>query len=58
MPASLSLRCPSCNVRIKAPAQLLGRRRACPGCKTPFVVRPQPPQDSGPVLMAGKSASQ
>jgi hypothetical protein len=53
MPATISLRCPRCNARIKAPGQLLGQRRPCPGCKTPFVVRPQPPQDSGPALVLG-----
>jgi hypothetical protein len=49
MPAIL-LRCPGCNARIKAPAELTGQRRQCPGCQTPFVVRHEPPEDCGPVL--------
>ena len=52
MSATVSLRCPGCNARIKAPLALLGQRRACPGCKTSFLVRPRPPQDSNPVLVA------
>src|SRR6266404_9614019 len=31
MPRFLSFRCPACQVRIKAPVQLLGQSRACPG---------------------------
>ena len=57
MPATLTLRCPGCNARIKAPVQLLGQRRECPGCKTPFVVGHRPPQDAGPVLIADAVAA-
>jgi hypothetical protein len=49
MPTIL-FRCPGCNARIKAPAELIGQRRQCPGCQMPFVVRHEPPEDSGPVL--------
>lgn len=52
MPATIALRCPGCNARIKAPVELIGQRRHCPGCKASFVVRPRPPQDSSPVLVA------
>jgi hypothetical protein len=52
MPAKIILRCPGCKARIKAPSQLLGQRRNCPGCDTPFVVRIQPRQDSDPILVA------
>ena len=45
------LRCPGCDARIKAPWQLAGQRRNCPGCGTPFVVRPQRPEDSDPILV-------
>ncbi len=51
MTATFALRCPGCNARIKAPVELLGQRRCCPGCKTSFVIRPRPPQDSSPVLV-------
>jgi hypothetical protein len=50
MPAAIITRCPGCNARIKAPYQLLGQRRMCPGCGTPFVVRVHVPADTGPVL--------
>jgi hypothetical protein len=46
----VTFRCPGCDARIKAPAQLWGERRRCPGCGTPFVVRSRPPEDSDPVL--------
>jgi hypothetical protein len=51
MVPSISLRCPSCNARIKAPIQLLGQRRACPGCACQFVVRLEVPAEEGPVLV-------
>jgi DNA-directed RNA polymerase subunit RPC12/RpoP len=52
MISSLSLRCPSCEARIKAPLQLLGQWRACPGCGTRFVVRASIPDEEGPVLVS------
>lgn len=48
---ALSCRCAGCGARIKAPVQLLGQTRACPGCKRPFVVRSHPPEDCGPMLV-------
>jgi hypothetical protein len=42
---TIILRCPACQARIKAPIQLLGLHRPGPGCKTEFVVRPQPRLD-------------
>ncbi len=50
-------RCPGCNARIKAPTQLLGHRRECPGCRTGFVVRPEPLEDAGPVLVTDTSSA-
>ena len=52
MPAPISFRCPGCNARIKAPAELLGEKRRCPGCNTLFVVRVPTPPDNGPVLVS------
>jgi hypothetical protein len=52
---SISLRCPSCNARIKAPIQLLGQRRACPSCACQFIVRPQVPEAEGPMLVGEDS---
>ena len=50
--ATISFRCPGCNARIKAPAELLGQKRQCPGCQTPFVVRIATPPDNGPILVS------
>jgi DNA-binding response OmpR family regulator len=44
---ALRCRCPNCGSRIKAPLQLTGQTRNCPGCKRPFVVVFQPPEDEG-----------
>jgi hypothetical protein len=51
MAAKITFRCPGCRARIKAPAELSGRRRNCPGCGTSFVVRTQRPPDSDPLLV-------
>ena len=51
MQTTICFRCPSCQVRIKAPIQLLGRWRPCPSCSRRFIVRAQPPQDAGPMLV-------
>ena len=47
----ISLRCGGCHARIKAPFQLRGQMRSCPGCGHRFVVQPQRPEDSGPALI-------
>jgi len=52
MTSKISCHCPNCNARIKAPIQLLGQWRPCPGCSKRFLVRIQPQQDAGPVLVA------
>ena len=39
MSAKIVFRCPGCDARIKAPVELLGQRRSCPGCKTPMHVK-------------------
>jgi hypothetical protein len=57
MPARIILRCPGCKARIKAPIELLGTNRTCPGCHTWFVVRNQPIEDSGPLLAAARAGA-
>jgi hypothetical protein len=52
MPSPIHLRCPSCRARIKAPVQLLGHERSCPGCGRDFLVLREPPEDASPVLVA------
>ncbi len=51
MRTTITLHCPRCQARIKAPVQLLGQSRPCPGCGARCHVRIQPPQDSDPVLV-------
>jgi hypothetical protein len=53
---SITFRCPSCEARIKAPIQLIGQWRACPGCGCRFVVQPQVPDEEGPVLVGDDRA--
>lgn len=50
-PMSIRCRCPKCGSRIKAPIQMRGQTRTCPGCKQPFVIALQPPEDEGPKLV-------
>lgn len=62
MQAKILFQCPSCMAKIKAPAQLIGQRRNCPGCGNSFLVREQPsrkansefylPGDSDPMLVS------
>jgi hypothetical protein len=49
--SAVRFNCPSCNVRIKASAQLLGQWRNCPACGRPFLVARPKRQDAGPVLV-------
>ncbi len=51
MNVCISFRCSSCRARIKAPLQLSGQARLCPGCGNPFVVPPAIPEDAGPHLL-------
>ncbi len=51
MSAAITFRCPACNARIKAAAQLLGQERACPNCRRRLIVRPQSLRDNGPALV-------
>lgn len=52
MSHSISFRCRSCNARIKAPLELRGQTRSCPGCGYRVVVRSGPPQDVGPAFVS------
>jgi hypothetical protein len=48
---SIRFHCPGCQARIKAPLQLVGQERSCPGCGDLLLVPPVTPEDSGPVLV-------
>jgi DNA-directed RNA polymerase subunit RPC12/RpoP len=47
----ISFRCGCCRARIKAPLQLRGQMRCCPGCGHRFLVERRPIEDAGPVLV-------
>jgi hypothetical protein len=47
----LSLRCPSCNARLRAARALLGRVCPCPRCKWRVVVRLPIPSDADVTLI-------
>ncbi len=51
MSSLIILRCSACKARIKAPIQLLGQTRACPGCGHRFVVQFAAPEEAGPLLV-------
>jgi CheY-like chemotaxis protein len=50
MSAVIIVRCPGCSARIKAPAQLAGRTRNCPGCGHTLNIPRPAPEDSEPLL--------
>jgi uncharacterized paraquat-inducible protein A len=50
MQGSISLLCPDCSARIKAPLQLIGQTRSCPRCGTDLHINLTTPEDAGPVL--------
>ena len=39
MPTKVSFQCPYCTARIKAPRQIIGQSRSCPGCGFSIIVR-------------------
>ncbi len=47
----ITIRCHACKARIKAPAELLGKRRHCPRCKQVILVRLTPPTDASILLV-------
>jgi hypothetical protein len=52
----ISVVCPSCSAKIKAPDAAAGKRLPCPKCKQPFVVETRAegaPPTTGPEKTAG-----
>ncbi len=46
MDLAVRFRCSGCSARIKAPPQLIGKARNCPGCGQRFVIKRKAPEDS------------
>ena len=55
MQPSIQIRCSGCNARIKAPTQLIGQTRDCPGCGQRLLIQRTPPEDSGPLVLPDDS---
>jgi hypothetical protein len=53
----IAIRCGGCRARIKAPLQLRGQVRSCPGCGHRVVVQFQPLEDEGPALVYDGSST-
>src|SRR5262249_62356257 len=53
----ISIRCPGCNARIKAPFQLIGQERNCPGCGQTLLIQMRAPEDAGPLLLDAPGAA-
>jgi hypothetical protein len=51
MSPSIIFPCPGCKARIRAPFQLRGQARSCPGCGHRFIIRFPAPVEQGPVLV-------
>jgi CheY-like chemotaxis protein len=51
MQSTLIVQCSRCAARIKAPIQLLGQTRKCPGCGQPVMIRIKTPVDSEPLFL-------
>jgi DNA-directed RNA polymerase subunit RPC12/RpoP len=49
--ASIRFCCAHCQASLKAPAELAGRNRNCPGCGGQIVVPRRIPEDAGAVLV-------
>jgi DNA-directed RNA polymerase subunit RPC12/RpoP len=54
----IRFRCAGCGARIKAPLELLGHVRPCPGCRHGLVIRPESPEDAEPVLLLDDESSE
>ncbi len=52
MTRHLSLRCPGCKAKLRAPFPLIGRVCPCPRCKYRVEVRPRIPSDADITLVA------
>jgi CheY-like chemotaxis protein len=51
MQSTLIVQCCRCAARIKAPIQLLGQTRKCPGCGQPVMIHLKAPVDAEPMLL-------
>ena len=51
MNPTIRFRCRGCNARIKAPGEMAGQTRICPGCGHRFIVQSPIPPDAGPRIV-------
>jgi hypothetical protein len=51
MSERISVECPSCRARLRAPLKLIGRSRPCPACRVVVAIRPSVPDEAEPVLI-------
>jgi hypothetical protein len=56
-PTSIRFCCPHCHARIKAPVQMIGLGRDCPGCGGGFTVPRPTRDDSNPILIPVETES-
>jgi len=47
----ISFRCPSCSAQLRAPIQLAGRSRPCPGCAETVMVPLRIPSEEPSILV-------
>lgn len=55
MASMILTQCSTCDARIRAPKELLGKTRKCPSCKRPFEVRLPLPTDELPRIVVDMS---
>lgn len=53
----VSFACPGCRVRLRTFIRYVGRSRACPSCGQNVVIRPQAPEEEGPVFVLDEEAA-
>jgi DNA-directed RNA polymerase subunit RPC12/RpoP len=51
MRSRISFRCGTCNARLQASIQFVGRSCDCPRCREKVVIPPQVPDEEAPVLV-------
>ncbi len=58
MSSTISVQCPTCNAKIKAPVELLGQKRKCPRCRARVEIARSKPIDASPKVLLGDEGSE